>query len=124
MASIRTLLRTGLIALGVLFGPEFIYAVIIAIPKMVRESKVDELLVAIPAMVALISCALWGFLVGHWYVRRWFMLLSVILNTWCAFDIMGRSESLLVRASGLIWILWSWRFFSLCMHQRSDEIAP
>ena len=118
MIGFRTLLRRGVVAIGVLFGPELIFGAVAGGLRLIRESRIDEFLILMPVMAAFVACALWGFFVGHWYVRNWFMALSAAWNAWAAFDLLARDGPLEVRACGLLWILWSWRFFSLFMKRR------
>ncbi|HXK36525.1 MAG TPA: hypothetical protein VJ553_02995 [Candidatus Paceibacterota bacterium] len=111
----RMLLRTGAVAIGVLFGPDLIFGAVVGGFRLIRAGRSDQFLVLMPVMAAFVACALWGFLVGHWYVRNWFLSVAIVWNMWAAFDMFARNGQMAVRASGILWLAWSLRFFGLLM---------
>jgi hypothetical protein len=114
----RTLLRTGAVAIGVLFGPELIFGSVAGGLRLIREDRLDQFMILMPVMAGFVACALWGFIAGHWYVCNWFLAIAVTWNMWGAFDVLARDGPLEVRAAGILWLVWSLRFFSLLMKRR------
>ncbi len=119
MSRFRLYLRTGLVAIGVLFGPDLLFGSVAGTLRLIREGRDDQMAVIAPAALAMIACALWGFVAGHWYVRWWFMAIAAVWNTWAAFDMFARPGTWWTKTAGLIWLAWSWRFTSLVFRDRA-----
>ena len=117
---LRMLLRTGLIAIGILFGPGLLFGSLSICIRISRTGSYDRLAIVLPIVLAAVSCALWALVAGHWYVRAWFMALAVAWNLWAMMDVLSQAEAPAECLFALPWLVWT-VWFSYRLVQWSDR---
>jgi hypothetical protein len=113
-ARLRLYLKTGLIAIGVLFGPDLLFGTYAVGVRLATTGSADQVVILFPVMMAALACALWALVAGHWYVRAWFMMLAVGWNLWAMLDVLNRAKDAFECTYVLPWLVWTvWFSFRL-----------
>lgn len=106
-AYLRLFIRTGLIACGILFGPDMVFAVLFVSIRLSRTNTWNQALIVLPLLLAMVSCALWALIAGHRYVRAWFLVVAVVWNLWAMLDIFKRAQSSWELTFAIPWLVWT-----------------